>query len=186
MSNSPAPTRAPSRARAAPAGSLDGALFTTMESPVGRLVIAGEERSLWTILMEDQRWAPEIGSDWRSADEPFAAARDQLEEYFAGERTEFDLPLRIEGTPFRVRVWEELRRIPFGATRTYREIAVRIGRPGAFRAVGLANGRNPFAIVLPCHRVIGADGALVGYGGGLQRKRQLLDHEAGVLSIALP
>jgi methylated-DNA-[protein]-cysteine S-methyltransferase len=110
-----------------------------------------------------------------------ADARRQLAEYFDGRRRHFDLRLAPEGTPFQTRVWAELCRIPFGTTISYRELAARIGQPAAVRAVGLANGRNPIAIVVPCHRVIGADGSLTGYGGGLDRKRYLLGLEQGAL-----
>ena len=103
----------------------------------------------------------------------------QIEEYLAGRRTNFDVPLHAEGTPFMRRVWDELCRIPYGATRSYKDIAVAIGQPGAMRAVGMANNRNPIALIIPCHRVIGADGKLVGFGGGLDLKRRLLELEAG-------
>jgi methylated-DNA-[protein]-cysteine S-methyltransferase len=104
--------------------------------------------------------------------------REQLDAYFAGELEEFDLPLALHGTEFQLRVWDELARIPFAETISYKELALRLGDLKLVRAVGLANGRNPISIVIPCHRVIGADGTLVGYGGGLDRKRWLLDHEA--------
>jgi methylated-DNA-[protein]-cysteine S-methyltransferase len=156
---------------------LAGALYTRLESPVGPLLVAGDERSLWAVWLDGQRWSPEIGHDWRAAAEPFAEAARQLGQYFAGERVGFELPLRIEASGFRRLVWQALRRIPFAETRSYGELARSIGRPSAARAVGLANGRNPFAIVVPCHRVIGSTGSLVGYGGGLERKRWLLAHE---------
>ena len=111
-------------------------------------------------------------------DGPFDAARDQLDAYFAGELESFDLPLAPRGTPFQRRLWDELARIPFAETISYKTLALRLGDIKLVRAVGLANGRNPLSIVIPCHRVIGADGTLVGYGGGLERKRWLLDHEA--------
>ena len=152
-------------------------LYTWIESPIGRLLAAGDERSLASLSIEGQPWSSGVGAGWRSAEAPFGELRRQLGEYFAGERREFDLPLRFAASEFRLRVWEALRSIPFGETRSYGRLAADIGRPGAARAVGLANGRNPFAIVVPCHRVIGADGTLVGYGGGLERKRRLLDHE---------
>lgn len=107
----------------------------------------------------------------------------QLREFFDGSRKEFDLPLSPKGTEFQKRVWTELRRIPFGATRSYQEIAVAIGRPAATRAVGAANGSNPIPIVVPCHRVIGANGSLTGFGGGLPVKRWLLEHEAGIARL---
>ena len=116
--------------------------------------------------------------DGTGGDGPFDAAREQLDAYFAGELQEFDLPLALDGTAFQLRVWEELARIPFAETISYKELALRLGDLKLVRAVGTANGRNPVSIVIPCHRVIGADGTLVGYGGGLDRKRWLLDHEA--------
>jgi methylated-DNA-[protein]-cysteine S-methyltransferase len=116
--------------------------------------------------------------DWQRDDRAFAIARAQLGEYFAGERFEFDLPLGATGTQFQRKVWSELCRIPYGATASYGELARRVGQPGAARAVGLANGSNPLPIVVPCHRVIGADGSLTGFGGGIERKRWLLVHEA--------
>ena len=113
--------------------------------------------------------------------EPFGPAIEQLDEYFSGERQDFDLPLAVAGTTFQQRVWAALREIPYGETESYGELAARIGSPGASRAVGLANGRNPIGIIVPCHRVIGASGSLTGYGGGIERKRQLLDMEREVL-----
>jgi len=109
----------------------------------------------------------------------------QVAEYLAGRRKSFDLPLHAEGTPFMRRVWDELRRIPYGETRSYKDIAAAIGRPGAMRAVGMANNRNPIALIIPCHRVIGADGSLVGFGGGLDLKRRLLELEAGGAHLPL-
>jgi methylated-DNA-[protein]-cysteine S-methyltransferase len=163
---------------------LAGALYTRVASPVGALFLAGDERSLWALWIEGQRWGPQIGRDWRTAAEPFSEAARQLGQYFAGERAGFELPLRMHGSEFRRRVWEALRDIPFGQTRSYGELARSVGRPSAARAVGLANGRNPFAIILPCHRVVGSTGALVGYAGGLERKRWLLAHERR--SVAVP
>jgi methylated-DNA-[protein]-cysteine S-methyltransferase len=120
---------------------------------------------------------------WQRDDDAFAETRRQLEEYFAGERTSFDLPLDMHGHEFERRVWAALRQIPYGETVSYGEIAERIGAPGAARAVGLANGRNPVAIIVPCHRVIGANGKLTGFGGGLPMKRALLDLEQGVAAL---
>ncbi len=154
-------------------------LYTHVPSPLGKLLLAGEEDALHSIWMEDQRWRSGVGEGWVRAVEPFAEACGQLGEYFEGERRRFELPLRLQGSPFQRRVWQALLEIPYGATTTYGELALRLGKPGAARAVGLANGRNPFAIVVPCHRVVGARGALTGYGGGLERKRWLLDHERG-------
>jgi methylated-DNA-[protein]-cysteine S-methyltransferase len=119
----------------------------------------------------------------KAAREPFTSAVEQLEQYFAGERVEFDLALDMHGTQFQRDVWDALLTIPYGETCSYGEIAKRIGRPDRARAVGAANGSNPVSIIVPCHRVIGSDGSLTGYGGGLPRKRWLLDHEAGVGSL---
>lgn len=121
----------------------------------------------------------ECRGDGPAADPLLADAAGQLTEYFAGDRTDFDLPLRLQGTDFQQRVWRALCDIPFGATWSYGELAAHIGNPTASRAVGLANGRNPISIIVPCHRVIGADGSLTGYGGGIERKRWLLAHERG-------
>jgi methylated-DNA-[protein]-cysteine S-methyltransferase len=155
-------------------------LYTTTDSPIGELMLVGDERTLRGLYMAPH---PAPRADWRSASEPFAAACEQLAQYFAGERHEFALPLELAGTPFQQRVWEALRTIPYGETRSYGQIAKQIGRPDRARAVGTANGSNPISIVVPCHRVIGADGSLTGYGGGLDRKRYLLDLESGVLSL---
>ena len=152
--------------------------FTTIESPIGRLLLTCDGTALTGLYMEPSRkaqctdgWAEDV------AVPPLSAAVRQLTEYFAGTRREFDLPLRLQGTPFQQRVWRELTEIPYGETWSYGELAKRIDKPSASRAVGLANGRNPISILVPCHRVIGADGSLTGYGGGLDRKRWLLAHE---------
>jgi methylated-DNA-[protein]-cysteine S-methyltransferase len=130
------------------------------------------------MAMDGQRHAPAPAPDQRRDDRWFADIVEQLKDYFAGGLTRFDVPLELAGTDFQRRVWSELQRIPYGETISYGELARRLGQPAAVRAVGLANGRNPIAIVVPCHRVIGADGSLTGYGGGLERKAWLLDHEA--------
>jgi methylated-DNA-[protein]-cysteine S-methyltransferase len=155
-----------------------------MPSPLGELLLVGDELWLRSVHMPNHRGAPRVAPDWRQADEPFAAAREQLDAYFAGERRDFDLPLAPEGPPFWQEVWDALREIPYGETRSYGELAARIGRPGAARAVGLANGRNPIAIIVPCHRVIGSNRSLTGYAAGVERKRTLLELEAGVLGLA--
>ncbi|WP_242345497.1 methylated-DNA--[protein]-cysteine S-methyltransferase [Anaeromyxobacter terrae] len=154
-----------------------------MDSPVGRLRLVAESDALVAVYMEDQG-APELAARDGRGDALLERARRQLAEWFAGERTSFDLPLRPRGTPFQLEVWRALAEIPFGETRTYGEIAARLGRPTAARAVGAANGRNPVSIVVPCHRVIGADGALTGYAGGVERKRWLLEHERAALPQA--
>jgi methylated-DNA-[protein]-cysteine S-methyltransferase len=156
-------------------------LYTTLDSPLGELLLAGDGDALCGLYMQDGRTAKAIPSDWEKADEPFADVAEQLAEYFAGRRSAFDVPLAPSGSPFELRAWQELQEIPYGETISYGEQARRIGaRP---RAVGAANGRNPISIIVPCHRVIGADGSLTGYGGGLERKRYLLDLEAGILSL---
>jgi methylated-DNA-[protein]-cysteine S-methyltransferase len=156
-----------------------------MPSPIGDLLLAGDGKELSALWIDGQRWAPVIGAAWRESAPPFAGAREQLEEYFAGERTAFDLPLRLNGTPFQKEVWVALASIPFGETRTYGAIAAGLGRPAAARAVGAANGQNPFCIVVPCHRLIGSSGGLVDYAAGVEVKRWLLDHEARVSAAAL-
>lgn len=153
----------------------------TVESPIGPLTLVADGEDLVGLHMHDQRHGPDpaaLGERAGAGSGVLGTARRQLEEYFGGERTEFDVPVRLEGTTFQCRVWEGLRGIPYGETVSYGELAGRVGKPGAARAVGLANGRNPVAIIVPCHRVIGADGSLTGYGGGLERKRWLLGLEA--------
>ena len=169
--------------------------YITMASPVGELLLTagptgltrvwfekrpGGEAGGWTDLQPG--WAPSDGIG--AAPRVLEAARAQLEEYFTGARTAFDLPLRPDGSSFQQRVWSRLREIPFGETISYTELARRVGDPSAVRAVGGANARNPLPIVVPCHRVIGADGSLTGFGGGIERKRWLLAHE-GVLPVPL-
>ena len=152
--------------------------FTSVDSPVGRLLLTAQGEHLTGLFMEPSRKSQSVAG-WveDAAIEPLAATALQLSEYFAGTRRQFDLPLRLEGTIFQRRVWRELTEIPYGETWSYGQLATRIGKPGASRAVGLANGRNPISILVPCHRVIGANGSLTGYGGGLVRKQWLLAHE---------
>ncbi len=147
------------------------------DSPVGPLTIGACDGKITYLLMATSKHRPEpaaLGDPGDPAAEPFAAAITQLTEYFAGERTVFDLPLASEGDDFKQRVWALLRQIPYGQTRTYGDLAVALGDRNLAQAVGTANGRNPIAVIVPCHRVIGADGSLVGFGGGLDRKRFLL------------
>jgi methylated-DNA-[protein]-cysteine S-methyltransferase len=150
---------------------------TTMDSPVGTLTLTAVDGRVTGLHMDGQRHAPSSSDDWERDDDGLAAVVEQLEAYFAGSRETFDVALDLQGTDFQRRVWTGLLEIPYGETMSYGELARRVGRPGASRAVGLANGRNPVAIIVPCHRVIGADGTLTGYGGGLDRKVWLLDHE---------
>jgi methylated-DNA-[protein]-cysteine S-methyltransferase len=147
---------------------------TTVDSPIGPITLVEEDGALTDLRMEDHRHAP--APDAYGVPDPgwFGEVTDQLTAYFEGRLQTFDVPLAPVGTPFQLRVWEALREIPYGATTSYGAIAERIGRPTAARAVGLANGRNPISIIVPCHRVVGANGALVGYGGGLPRKQHLL------------
>jgi methylated-DNA-[protein]-cysteine S-methyltransferase len=157
----------------------------TVPSPVGPLTIVAQGGKIAGLYMDAQRHAPEaasFGLPGDPADEPFAAAAAQLAAYFDGDLTEFDLPLSPAGTDFQLRVWEGLQAIPYGETVSYGELARRLGNPSASRAVGLANGKNPISIVVPCHRVIGANGSLTGYGGGLDRKRFLLGLERATLA----
>jgi methylated-DNA-[protein]-cysteine S-methyltransferase len=158
-------------------------LFTTLDSPIGELLLTSDGTALTGLYMPDHAHGPTVGADWvrDGGAAPFADAAEQLEEYFAGGLRGFDMPLAPAGTEFQMRVWAELRRIPYGATVTYGELARRLGGPGASRAVGLANGRNPISIIVPCHRVVGAGGKLTGYAGGLARKRFLLELEGGSL-----
>jgi methylated-DNA-[protein]-cysteine S-methyltransferase len=153
-------------------------LYTTMASPIGELLLVGDGETLSGLYMQDGRKPQRIATDWSESAAPFADVKRQLEEYFAGERTTFEVKLAAEGAPFEREVWHALEEIPFGETVSYGEIARRVGQPTAARAVGTANGRNPIAVIVPCHRVIGADGSLTGYGGGLERKRLLLELES--------
>ena len=147
-----------------------------IDSPIGRLLLTAQHGALTSLWMEPFEEPAEAGR----RDPVLTAARRQLDAYFAGKLTEFDLPLAPAGTAFQTGVWDELQRVPYGTTVSYAELAGRVGRPGHFRAVGAANGRNPISIIIPCHRVVGSNGSLTGYGGGIDRKRWLLDHEAAV------
>lgn len=158
--------------------------FRAIDSPVGMLTLAGAGGRLQHLRMEDQTYEPSRDG-WLPDDDAFPDVVEQLQAYFAGALTEFDLDLDLGGTPFQRRVWEALLTIPYGETRTYGQIAVQVGSPTAFRAVGLANGHNPIGIIVPCHRVIGANGSLTGYGGGLDRKKSLLALEKSRSELAL-
>ena len=164
--------------------------FTEIESPLGTLSLRGTERGLTGIYMEGHRHGPEElqRRDWRRDDCRFADAAAQLGEFFAGKRKVFTVQIdreSLHGTVFQRRVWTALEEIPYGVTISYGELARRIEQPAAVRAVGLANGRNPLSIIVPCHRVIGANGKLTGYGGGVERKQWLLELEKGGLSLQL-
>lgn len=158
---------------------MPGTRYTILPSPIGALVLAGVEGRLACIGFPTGKGAVTPRADWERDDTAFGPARDQLDAYFAGRRTRFDLDLAPRGTPFQLEVWQALTGIPPGTTISYGELARRIGRPNASRAVGAANGANPLPIVVPCHRVIGAGGALTGFAGGLETKRFLLALERG-------
>ncbi|OAA25766.1 methylated-DNA-(protein)-cysteine S-methyltransferase [Frankia sp. EI5c] len=165
---------------------VDGRGHAVVASPIGPLTLVAREGAIVGVFMEGGRHLPEPAWFGDHQEDPLlAAAARQLDEYFAGRRTTFDLPLRPAGTDFQRRVWSALREIPYAETVSYGDLAHRLGQPGASRAVGLANGRNPISIIVPCHRVIGSDGSLTGYGGGLDRKRQLLALEQRVAGLSL-
>jgi methylated-DNA-[protein]-cysteine S-methyltransferase len=151
--------------------------FDEIKTPIGILTVATEREALCHVLFEKGRYGAAGRESWTRDASATRAAREQLLEYFAGERRTFDLALAPAGTPFQLGVWRALSEIPFGATRSYADIALRIGSPKAVRAVGAANGRNPLPIVVPCHRVIGSNGSMTGFGGGLPVKQFLLLHE---------
>ena len=151
--------------------------YDFFDSPIGPLVVVSDEDALIQLHLPKGGKPGHVAPEWRRSPGRLREARAQLAAYFAGKLLTFDLPLAPRGTPFQCRVWDELLRIPYGDTSSYIELARRLGQPSAMRAVGAANGANPLAIIVPCHRVIGADGTLVGYGGGLAAKRWLLDHE---------
>jgi O-6-methylguanine DNA methyltransferase len=156
---------------------MNDTLTTTIESPVGPLTLIARDGVLTNVSMHEQRHVSPPPQDAVTDDAWFTDVAEQFDAYFAGERSTFDIEMNLLGTPFQQRVWSQLCQIPYGETISYGELARRIGNPNASRAVGLANGRNPIAIVVPCHRVIGANGSLTGYGGGLERKTWLLEHE---------
>lgn len=152
--------------------------YTTMDSPLGELLLTGDGKHLTGLYMTPHTHGPDRDPAWVHDPASFQGAIRQLQEYFDGERVTFEIPLAPDGTDFQRRVWMALRDIPFAQTVSYGDIAREIGNPKGVRAVGLANGRNPISIIVPCHRVIGQNGSLTGYGGGIERKRWLLEHEA--------
>ena len=160
-----------------------GLIYSLLETPPGDLGVAWSEVGLRYLWFAEGDGATAPADDWSPAKEPAFGLREQLETYFSGEPIDFDLPLDAHGTDFQLRVWETLRTIPYGTTCSYGRLAELVGQPGASRAVGGANNKNPLAVVVPCHRVIGADGSLTGYAGGVRIKRFLLDLEAGVGSL---
>lgn len=180
-----APTSATTRADSAPPSRHR----VMTDTPVGVLTLVARDDALVGVWMSGQRHRPEpfgFGEPADGDDQLLTGVENQLREYFAGTRTTFDVALEPDGTDFQRRVWQALCDIPYGETWSYGRLAAQLGLPGAARAVGLANGRNPISIVVPCHRVVGADGALTGYGGGLERKRILLDLERGAAQQTLP
>jgi methylated-DNA-[protein]-cysteine S-methyltransferase len=158
--------------------------FTFFRSPIGEILLTSHGTALTGLYNENAKHAPLVSNDWDEDDElpVFEIAKEQLREYFEGERSTFDLDLDPSGTEFQKDVWNQLQKIPFGKTITYQDLAERVGRPKAVRAVGSANGRNPISIMIPCHRVIGADGTLTGYAGGLARKNQLITLERNTMN----
>ena len=154
--------------------------YTELESPIGRVFVEADGEAVTGLYLPGHKgWVGGPADGSRRSDQSLKNVRTQLAEYFAGERQEFDVPLKSTGTPFQERVWRALLEIPYGTTISYAELARRVGQPTASRAVGAANGRNPISILVPCHRVVGANGQLTGYGGGLEAKRWLLEWEAG-------
>lgn len=163
----------------------DRLTWAAIDSPLGDIVVAWSGVGLRRLWFTAGDGAPSPDPAWEHATSPAFGAGVQLSAYFAGQRADFDLPLDARGTDFQRHVWAALQSVPYGGTATYGQLAERIGRPGSARAVGGANNRNPLPIVVPCHRVVGADGSLTGYAGGLRFKRFLLDLEAGGARLAL-
>ena len=159
--------------------------FTVLDSPLGGLLAVRDDGGLTGLYLPTGRHVVAPHATWRRADADFDEERGQLAEYFAGTRMDFELTLNPAGTPFQLAVWSALRGIPYGETTSYGKIVAAMGRPDAARAIGWANGQNPIPIIVPCHRVIGADGSLTGYGGGLPAKRWLLAHEAEHAGLTL-
>jgi methylated-DNA-[protein]-cysteine S-methyltransferase len=162
---------------------VSGVFYTQIESPVGPLFLAGDKDSLRFVSFGSSERRVMPRPDWIEDKAPFSEVMRQLRAYFDGKLKEFDLPLTLEGTEFQRRVWTRLLAIPYGETISYAELAQRIGNPKAVRAVGLANGSNPIPIIIPCHRVIGSNGSLTGFGGGLDTKKQLLVLESSQISL---
>jgi methylated-DNA-[protein]-cysteine S-methyltransferase len=153
--------------------------YATIDSPVGELLLVGDDGALRGLYMQEGRKPGAVTAGWTRDPSAFGAARAQLDEYFAGQRTRFELSLQPAGSPFQLQVWRALGEVGHGETTSYGALARRLGRPRAARAVGAANGANPISILIPCHRLVGTDGKLTGYAGGLERKRLLLDLERG-------
>jgi methylated-DNA-[protein]-cysteine S-methyltransferase len=160
--------------------------YRHLDSPLGRIRLVGHHDVLTGLYLADHERCPPPERHWAADEDAFEPARQQIDEYFAGIRREFTVAVELIGSPFQVEVWTALRGIPYGQTASYLDIATAIGRPDAVRAVGAANGRNPISIIVPCHRVIGANGTLTGYGWGVDRKSWLLDHERGGPATLFP
>lgn len=158
--------------------------YEWIESPTGKLLLVADEGGLRLVSFAEGKTPARVEASWKKGSQLLREAVRQLRGFFAGELQQFDLPLAPDGTQFQQRVWNELQQIPYGETISYGELARRVGNPAASRAVGLANGSNPIAIIIPCHRVIGSNGKLTGYGGGLENKRWLLDFERSQLRLA--
>jgi methylated-DNA-[protein]-cysteine S-methyltransferase len=161
----------------------DPLLYTTIDSTLGELLLLGDGNALRGLHLQQGSKAVAVRRGWKREPDAFLEVGAQLGEYFAGQRMSFDLPLNVIGSPFQLRVWRALRAIGYGETTSYGELARRIGRPTAARAVGAANGSNPISIIIPCHRLIGAKGAMTGYSGGVEEKSLLLDLEAKTLTL---
>lgn len=159
--------------------------YDLLESPYGRMLVVATGMRLCGVYFEGQKYHPGVGAQWRHDPRhaPLQQARRELAEYFGGERTRFEVALAPEGTPFQLGVWRAIATVAFGETITYNELARRAGAPGSARAAGAATGRNPLTIVIPCHRIVGSDGSLTGYAGGLERKRALLAAEARIPAL---
>ncbi|MDF1765808.1 MAG: methylated-DNA--[protein]-cysteine S-methyltransferase [Gammaproteobacteria bacterium] len=155
----------------------NGQFYSYLETPIGTLLLAGDGEALSLLGFPEGKMRRRHESGWHRDDDVFTVARQQLSEYFAGEREVFDIKLAPQGTEFQLAVWQALRKIPYGETWSYGELAASIGKPTASRAVGAANGTNPIPVIIPCHRVIGASGKLTGFGGGLETKERLLEIE---------
>lgn len=162
---------------------MSAIFYITLKSPVGPLLLAGDADGLRMVHFASGRRPKSPERDWVENETPFRDVKQQLQEYFAGKRKDFELPLVLEGTEFQLLVWRNLQKIPYGETISYGQLARRIGSPDAARAVGLANGSNPIPIIIPCHRVIGSSGDLTGFGGGLPVKKKLLALESKQLSF---
>ena len=157
---------------------MNPTLYNVFDSPIGPITLCSDGVSLTGLYLPQHRHWNGVNPQWHMNESAFQETKRQLAEYFAGRRKVFDIPLRFQGTPFQLRVWEALQQIPFGTTISYADLASRVGQPNASRAVGNANGRNPLSIVVPCHRVVGAGGRLTGYAGGVDRKQWLLSFES--------